>query len=581
MDIEDDCFYEDMEFNFNSETVTTTWFLDDGTTRLLFKKPMFYNHEPEGICALGCRLTWSIMTYADYEKLEKPEYVNNEPIFKELPDFLTCVKNVKECYEAEYDTSNHRYMTSEDIEEDKIRQKKEILLEYKFKIKYLRDYEKIMKFINNHSYDYFLDKKELYDFIYDFTIQAEKNKEYQVANRLIDKFRIVKYNDSLYMYHDDRYQVADILTRIIQEELEGQKVRYVNEVIKQVEACAPIVKASSSWVIKCKNGCLYDGQWIDVDYTDFTPYYIDLAYYPNVAAIPAVDNFLDTFTESDRDYSQLILEMIGHCLITDLAVKRFEDFQKLFIFKGNGKNGKGVLMNVMRTLLGENNVSTIPIDKIADERYLYALRGKLANISDDLKDTFVDSNTMKTLKNLAAFDPISNRKLYGQAESITLSASLIFSTNHTLKTNEKGEAWKRRLITGPAFAKPKVKDPHLEKKLTSKEALEYWWMLVVNAYIRLYEKRTFTHCQRVIDFTEQYHEENNAALAWVRAKGKEYFINKQAPEVYEDYKAWHIENIDKRPMSAKQVKETILDFYGLVFKDTTVNKKTGRYYKEK
>ncbi|SDZ59765.1 putative DNA primase/helicase [Evansella caseinilytica] len=571
---------DDMIYTFNIETEMCE---SESGIRMWFKMPILYKHESEGICALGFKVKWEIVKYTENGIVEK-EDIENEGIRQELPDFLTCIKDAEDFYE---ETSNSD-LRLHDEETKEIDLRKNMLFNHKFKIRHIKNYENILRFINTNSPSVVVQQKDLDVIIQDDKIKAENNNEYEVARQLIDKLRIVRFNESLYIYDRNHYCIGNnsVKSKVAQE-LKGQKSRYLSEVMKQIEICTPIVKEpQEGWVIKFKNGCLYDGEWLDRDYTDFTPYYIDIPYYSNVTPVPIVDEFLRTFTENDESYINFILETIAHCLITDLNVKRHEDFQRVTFFKGDGKNGKGVLMNVIRCLLGAENVSSVSLERITDERYLYSMRGKLANCSDDLKNKPIDENKMKILKNLAAFDPLELRKLYEVARSEAISASQIFTTNHILKSNEKGEAWKRRAVWSPAHAKPRVKDPDIQKKLTSPEALMYWLMLVINAYIRLYKERKFTECKKVLDYTESYHEENNMALAWVRSKGKEYFINKRSPQVYnknkgDDYMTWHKENVGGTPLNKVQLKETILEVHNLVFKNTSVNGKSDWLFKEK
>lgn len=574
---------DDMLYTFNIETEMCE---TDNSIRMWFNKPVLYKHEPEGVCALGFKVRWEICT-----ENEIPEDIENEGDRQELPDSLTCIKDADEFHKYTGDPDERRYEDEEDIHERELDKRKNMLFAHKFKIKHLKNYKEILKFINSNSpviSDTFslsltLQKKDFDALIQDDTIKVENNNEYEAAKQLIDKLRIVRFNDSLYFYDRNHYcKGDDYVKSIVFQELKGQKSRYTNEVIRQIKICAPLAKAPPlGWVIKFKNGCLYNGQWLDTDYTDFTPYYIDISYYPNVAPVPIVDGFLSTFTDDDEDYAHYIMETIAHCLITDIGVKRYEDFQRVTFFRGDGKNGKGVLLNVIRALLGTENVSSLSLDRIIDERYLYTMKGKLANLGDDIENKVIEAKKMKLLKNLAAYDVIEIRKLYEQSISEAISASQIFTTNHSLKSLEKGEAWKRRVKCCPAFAKPKVKDPDLQKKLTSPEALEYWLKLVIDAYKRLYKFRKFTDSRKVKEFTEQYHEENNSALAWVRSKGKDYFINKRSPQVYEDYLTWHKENVGGTPLNNKQLKETILEVHSLDFKNTSFKGKSNWLFKEK
>lgn len=580
LDIIDDMLYR---FNIETEMCET-----DNSVRMWFNKPVLYKHEPEGVCALGFKVRWEICT-----ENEIPEDIENEGDRQDLPDFLTCIKDAEEFLKYKGDPDERRYEDEEDIYDRELEKRKNMLFAHKLKIKHIKNYKEILKFINSNSpviSDTFslslsLQKKDFDALVQDDTIKVENNNEYEAARQLIDKLRIVRFNDSLYFYDRNHYCKGDNYVKSnVAQELKGQKSRYVNEVMRQIEICAPVVNAPpEGWVIKFNNGYLYNGQWLDNDYTDFTPYYIDIAYDPEAAPVPVVDEFLRTFTGNDEAYIQFIPEIIAHALITDIRVKRGSiHFQKAIFLHGDGGNGKGVLLNIMRTFLGSENVSSVPLHRFTDERYLINMRGKLANCCDDLReDKNINKAQMQILKNLAAYDDIELRKLYEGSFHEAISATLIFTTNHILKTSEKGEAWKRRVKMCPAFAKPKADDPDIQKKLTSQEAMEYWLKLVIEAYKRLYKNRNFTDSKKISNYTEQYHEENNSALAWVRSKGKDYFINKRSPQVYDDYLTWHKENVGGTPLNNKQLKETILEVHTLVFKNTSVKGKSNWLFKEK
>ncbi len=72
-------------------------------------------------------------------------------------------------------------------------------------------------------------------------------------------------------------------------------------------------------------------------------------------------------------------------IIASPIVKRHVD-EKAFMFLGNGENGKSVCLSYIESLLGKNNVTHIPLQKIASDRHMSAdLDGKSANIFSDLE----------------------------------------------------------------------------------------------------------------------------------------------------------------------------------------------------
>ncbi|MEI2358897.1 DUF5906 domain-containing protein [Mesobacillus zeae] len=295
----------------------------------------------------------------------------------------------------------------------------------------MKNDKKILRFINDNIFAEPLEESDFNRVTRDEKINLDKNNEYQVAMQIKKKLRVVKFCDRLYSYDGKCYR-DDNFKHIVAREIAGQKMHYINEILGQNDIhIEPIEEPSKGWGIKFKNGYLHDGQWYGgLDYQEFTPYYIDINYKPEAEPVPTVDQFLEDLTESDKDYRDVILETIAHCLITNIHVKRNYHFQRVTFIIGGGGNGKGTLLIIFRTLLGTNNVSSISLDRIMDERYLCSILVKLANCGDDIEDKTIDTEKMKMLKNLSAYDVISFRELYKKSKNEAPIASYIFSTNH-------------------------------------------------------------------------------------------------------------------------------------------------------
>lgn len=539
----------------------------DRGVHLWFRKPKGYKHKPDGICALGIEVEWKISKTSINGVTVKRNGVLrpivNEGMREELPDYLSYIKNANDLY---------------GLGDGDDRNKK--LYSHKFKVMALNNYKETLRFINNHIFAEPLDDKEFNTVIRDQKIKAEKNNQYEVATQLKKKLKIVKFCDRLYSYDGVHYHDGIYFKHDIASELAGQNTRYIEEVIKQIDIhTLPIVEPSYGWGIKFKNGYLRDGRWCDIDYMEFTPYYIEISYNPNAEPVPIVDQFLETFTGNDQDYRNLILETIAHCLITNIQVKRNKNFQRVTFFIGDGGNGKGTLLLVIITLFGTHNVSSVSLDRIIDERYLFSIRGKLANCGDDIEEKAINVEKMKMIKNLSSYDVIPLRELYKHSKDEAILASQIFTTNNLLKSFEKNEAWKHRAIWCPSFDKPKGDDPYFREKLTSPEALEYWLKLVMEAYFRLYEKRKFTESKKVKDYIEFYHRENNSCIEWVRevANVEVQILGLRTPEAYERYEIRAEEN-GLKVQSLKQLNKTIEEELGFYVHDTTINGKKGKFW---
>ena len=131
----------------------------------------------------------------------------------------------------------------------------------------------------------------------------------------------------------------------------------------------------------------------------------------------------------------------------------------------------------------------------------------------------------------------------------------------------------------PMYTKPKKKDPLFITRLTTDKALEYWIRLIIEAYFRLYKNGKFTESEKVYNFNEEYHEENNTALGYIRDLSKEDIIGKRSPEVYDPYVTWCEEN-GVSDQSNRQFKETVKEIHRLIIKPVKINGKTARVYTE-
>jgi len=105
-----------------------------------------------------------------------------------------------------------------------------------------------------------------------------------------------------------------------------------------------------------------------------------------------------------------------------------------------------------------------------------SFKGKLANLGDDIQDQAITDKDMKVLKNITTCDYISAREMYKNAESMYFTGSLIFTSNHLIKSFEKGKSYKRRVMWLPMYTEVDEdnKDPLFITKLTTPESIEYW-----------------------------------------------------------------------------------------------------------
>lgn len=164
-------------------------------------------------------------------------------------------------------------------------------------------------------------------------------------------------------------------------------------------------------------------------------------------------------------------EMMGYCLEPGYP------YQWFFILLGEGQNGKGVLLNVISALLGEDNVSAVPLQELDAGRDKFAssdIRGALANLCGDLSANELKNTGL--VKRATGDDWIRAQQKGMAAFKFKNRAKMIFACNEMPYTRDETRGFTRRprVFTFDQIFSSTSKvtaDPGLLKKLTSPEQL--------------------------------------------------------------------------------------------------------------
>lgn len=546
-------------FNIKTQTVWT-----DRGVHFYFKKPNDFKRGANRISPLGF----------EYEIKHKG---NTDAVTIKRNGVLREIENKGIREDAPYIfSSNKKYELLYGLSEGEGRNNK--LFALRSKLSDCKDWRKILTFVNDYIFADPLDEEEFQTISRDMIVEATKDNEYDVASWLMQEFNFVQYGQRFYFKdRDGRYTHEDaILKKRVFEKVGKQKIRYVDEVMKQMQYRCKKIPQDSEFNIKFMNGYLRAGEFIELVDDEFSPYSIECTYNPTAEPVQVVDDYINHLTNHDEDYRNLLLEVLGHTLIVNAEFKRL--LAKFFIFVGDGGNGKGTLLQIIKTILNPENVTGMSIKDFSDERYLPSFKGKLANLGDDIQDQAIDDKDMKMLKNLSTCDYISTRELYKGAEDMFFTGSLIFTSNHILKSWEKGESYKRRVMWLPMYTKVKKKDPKFITNLTSPEAIEYWVRLIVEGYKRLYKSGKFTESEIVNAFNEKYHRENNPALDYMDGMSKDSFVGKPIKDVYDDYEGWCEDNAVN--FNRNMISDTLQEVFGLTKGQRWINGKNARCFIE-
>lgn len=151
-----------------------------------------------------------------------------------------------------------------------------------------------------------------------------------------------------------------------------------------------------------------------------------------------IRKFLEEITRREADRLTM-LEMLGNCLLDNYE---YESFLVLF---GEGSNGKSTWYEVVRTFLGQDNVSSMTLQQITDNRFMASgLVGKWANIGEDLPDKKIQD--LGRLKDLTGGGETRVEPKGKDSFDFRNRAKMMFAANRPPVLGERTKAIKRRLL---------------------------------------------------------------------------------------------------------------------------------------
>ena len=398
----------------------------------------------------------------------------------------------------------------------------------------------------------------------------ETDKEDDVVARMKAMLQPIKYKGEIYYKHQGSNYKADemLLKRIIREDPRTRTIKQVDEVYKRLMIDLIEQERGQSFPIVFENGYLEDGQFTFTDDLPFSPHFINRRYNPSAKPVKAVDEYLDHISQGDEGYRKYIIEMLGYIFNTNLDFK--ERKGKVFFIVGDGGSGKGTLLKLISMLLGAENVSNVSIHEFEDGRRTTIMIGKLANLGDDIEDQPINAPVMKTIKNMATADTVNIRKLYKESESTIISATGVYTSNHILRSFEKGESFKRRVVWLPLSKSLEGKSAQFHKDLRSEEALDYLTTLAIQSLNKLYETELFSESKTIYEFNKAYHEANNTAVAYLKELNYYDILGFTLKEVYQDYMRWCWDN-SLADMPIQQVSQEIKRMFDVDLKGFMIN----------
>ncbi|EEH99453.1 phage/plasmid primase, P4 family domain-containing protein [Clostridium sp. 7_2_43FAA] len=291
--------------------------------------------------------------------------------------------------------------------------------------------------------------------------------------------------------------------------------------------------------------------------------------------------FLNEITLGDEELKQRLKEITGYCLCNANQMRQF------YILIGDGGNGKSIFLNLLMTLVGEENTSNIQLNQLSDQKYIAELANKMVNIGSELSDIKLgDTSAIKSLVNDT--DKVICRPLYKQPFSFVNYCKLIFATNNLPELNNKNyknnTAFFNRAIIIPFnnIIPVEKQDKNLNNQLRREIDLVLVWALEGLEKVRK-NKWNLSECEISTRYSLEYRDSQSYIERFLKERIRIDIENKNymfKSDLKDELERFCIEEgIDSNISDGmKYLHNLIIKKYGIKYKKIRIGDKTRQGY---
>ena len=438
--------------------------------------------------------------------------------------------------------------------------------------------------INNYVFADSLDKREFRTVtrellknnkvgIFRKTTDCTKFRHYAVGDIIKPEFSII--NGVLHIYKDGYYQ-SD-MRAIIQKITEGDRKqltkRQTDEVCNYLNINATEIKNPDyQYLIPFKNGNynIMSGTITPASRDAYVLYQIPHKLNQE-AYSPLSDKWLNEISDNNKEKRQLLEELIGVCMCSS------NKYQKMFHIYGQGANGKTTFIDVLVKLLGEQNCSHIPLDKISERFNTQAIYGKVANISDETPSSIKKAEEL--IKQLTGNSPISAEAKFANQRYNFINSATLISCGNTIPNfnfSDGGIARRIVLIRFTATFPAEKRIPDMLEKLCDEISLEYLIKLGITGLKRVIGNN-WRFTEAGAEDIEEIRKDGDSIYSFITDYGKRNIAGKSLSEVYGCYVNFCNEH-EFSPCHERSLSKGITEYTGMRLKTYSIAGKSVRHF---
>ena len=422
-------------------------------------------------------------------------------------------------------------------------------------------------------------------------ILIDRNKSNSEASHLVAEYILKKnfiytvrsdqkeevwvYRNGVFIQNGKTY-IKEDCKKVLQA---GYTSHFANEVIKKIET-ETYIEPDKFFIEEDKRFIPLQNGIFDLktrELKKFSPKYrffykLPVSYDPDSKC----NNIIRFFEEvlPKKEDKLIIQELFGYLLLREYR------FEKAFMFLGNGRNGKGKTLEIIKRFLGAENCQNLSLKIIEKEGnfQISRLQHSLANLSGDLSKQALENTG--NFKMLTGRDMVTADRKFLPSVNFVNYAKMLFAANQLPETEDLSDGFFNRWIildfpykfypknvimqkSEEERANMKVEDPSIIEKICQPEELDGLFVWALEGYDRLMENGQFTNTKSG-DKIRKIWLRKCSSLHGFLQDCCEYKVGAFCPkdefrELYNDYCSSH----KLSPVTDKKIKEILATTLGV------------------
>lgn len=202
-----------------------------------------------------------------------------------------------------------------------------------------------------------------------------------------------------------------------------------------------------------------------------------------------------------------IQQFFGYCLTRETK------YAKCLLLKGDGSDGKSVILKILQSMIGEDNCSAVQMSRLEDPFERATLYGKMLNLSTEENKGVFGSAFLKAIVTGDLVNASFKHKDFFQFRPY---CKLAFASNFFPNVGDNSDGYFRRILPikfTRQFADHE-QDKDLEAKLLKELPGIFNWALA--GLISLREMDGFAKSDESLEFLGEYRKHNNPVLSFTQ-----------------------------------------------------------------